>query len=738
MTWLDLGNHWRNIYLLSCLMQMGALGCLFAARGWFVKRSRAACFLTGVAATPFVQYLWTLVLAIVWPNAPKLVYIGGLPVISCVVMLGLGIAYIRHAKALVLRGIAFLKRVLHFDKPALIVLCFALCIALLLGPACVRFMSSMSAVSHGGDAGEYMSLALDYCENRDLSILLEKEELVGHYRGHSHFPSLELFYSYGLFHADDVYGYPYDKPALTGNGMLTFYMLAAYAALLLIFCREKKIFVLLGTVLFNLIPDLYFSVATAPRDIWRILAILWAAAVFSGLTEEGNWKQYTGKLVLSFAVCFTAMSAHVVCFVALPFVVVAWVLWRFLRHGITQYGGAWRALVRSIGVAVAGAAGTLLAFSGNIWCFLKWGEMSPWRLMTTYTDAPWYDRYMALDYKLEETTTHLSFWEAKDSILMDYATPIGTWGFWAAVIALVLVIAYVVYVRIGMNRKAQALKKEVRNAQEAGAIGVIIHNHQPAVETVSCLALCALLTILTLAPMTGVLDSPLYSFSGTFVSMTRYTLQWFMLACVMVCGVLAALADLWPTVLDGLGKWGKKAWLKQIPAWLCVGVSLFGMVRGLNQTGYTNTFYRYSRDVMERETILLDNGFRDLYGLLMKVADEVPEDEKILITRPGYQYPLRSRAYLLESNVIVPILNEPLENVEAALKEMNVGMVASEPDFWDERYYALSHLSTYLNALPAEQIIETENMRLYLVDPALVPAAQAIYDELYPTEGGTL
>lgn len=738
MEWLDLGNHWRNIYLLSCLMQMGALGCLFAVKGWFVKHSRLACFLTGVATTPLVQYLWTLLLAVAWPDAPQMVYIGALPVLGCLIVLGLGMANIRRAKELILRGVAFAKRILCFDKPALIVLCFAICIVLLLGPACVRFMSSTNAVNEGGDVGEYMARALEYCEDRELSALLEKDEQVGRFRGNSHFPSMELYFSYGLFHADGEYGYPYDKPAFTGMGMLIFYAVAAYAALLLAFCREKKIYVLLGAVLFNLVPDLYYSVAGAPRDIWRILAILWAAAVFCGLTEEGNWKQYLGKLALSFLVCFTAMSAHVVCFVVLPFVVAAWVVWRFVHHGITQYGGAWRALARSVGMAVAGAAGTLTAFSGNIWCFLKWGELSPWRLMTTFTGAPWYAMYMDNEYKLDETTTHLNFWEAKDSILVSYATPIGTWGFWLAVIALALVIAYLVYVRIGMTRKAKAMKSEVSGAQGAGAIGVIIHNHQPGAQTASLLGLCALLTFLTLAPMTGLLDSPLYSFSGTFVHMPRYTLQWFLLACVMVCSALAAFSDVWPDVLTKLGKRGKAAWLKQIPAWLCVAVCLFGMVKGLNQTGYTKTFYRYSRDVMESEDILMDNGFRTRYELLMRVAEEVPEEQKILITRDGYQYPLRARGYVLTSNPIVPLMNEPLENVEAALKEMNVAMLATEPAFWDERYYALSTLSAYLNALPDDQIIETETMRLYLVDPALASPAQAIYEELTQTEGGAL
>ena len=120
MTWLDLGNHWRNIYLLSCLVQMGALGCLFASQGWFVKKSRLACFFTGVAATPLVQYLWTLLLALVWPQAPRMVYIGVLPALSALTLVVLALRSIRRIKELIAQGISFAKRCLRFDKPALV------------------------------------------------------------------------------------------------------------------------------------------------------------------------------------------------------------------------------------------------------------------------------------------------------------------------------------------------------------------------------------------------------------------------------------------------------------------------------------------------------------------------------------------------------------------------------------------------------------------------------------------
>ena len=146
--------------------------------------------------------------------------------------------------------------------------------------------------------------------------------------------------------------------------------------------------------------------------------------------------------------------------------------------------------------------------------------------------------------------------------------------------------------------------------------------------------------------------------------------------------------------------------------------------QGTSQTGYSLSIYRQSRDVMEDESLLLDNAFEERYGLLMQVAEQVEEDQSILITRSGYQYPLHSRAYVLTANPIVTLLNLPLEEVGPALEAMNVALIATEPDFWDERYFAMTTLDEYLDALPPEQIVETQTMRLYLLDPSLVTYAQ--------------
>lgn len=737
MTWLDIGNGWRNLFLLSCGLQAAALGLWFCLRGWFSPRHRVACFLTGVAATPLCQYLWMLLLALVWPQAPRWVCIGVPPVLAAAGLAWMGLSRLTRLRAF-LRGGApahaaaqRLRAFLRMDRATVAAACFAACVVILLAPVCVRYMSSMESV-RGGDAGEYLALAQRYCEDRDLGNLLEKDDTTGHFRGHSHFPSLELYMSYGLFHTGGQVGYPNDKAVFTGLGLNTFYMAAAYLALLIVACRGRRRWVLLGVVLFNLVPDLFFSVESAPRDIWRILALLWAMLFFAGLEPQGSRRSYLGKLVLSFAVCFTVMSTHVVCFVVLPFIVAAWVIWRWLEARMTELKGAAGVLLRSVGLALSGAAGTLLAFSGNLWCYFKWGEMSPWRLMTTYTDAPWYDMYMDIEYKLEETTTHLHFFEAKDSILQSYATPVGEWGLRLALITLVCVIAYAMVSRVRMRRRAQL-------EQSDGPSAVL--NHSEGAAVASTAGLWALYTLLTLAPMTGLLDSPLYSFSGSFLKLPRYTIQWFLLACGMICGALSALETLWPPLVDRMqgalstrmkslrqATASIRPALLKLPACLCVLLCLLGVVKGTNQTGYTNTFYRYSRDVMESERILLDNGFRERYGMLMAVAEHVKEDQKILITRVGYQYPLRGRGYVLTTNPIVPLMNLPLEEVGEELAKMNVAMLATEPDFWDERYYPLSTLADYLEALPADQIVETEDMRLYLLDRSLIPYALAAKD----------
>jgi len=218
--------------------------------------------------------------------------------------------------------------------------------------------------------------------------------------------------------------------------------------------------------------------------------------------------------------------------------------------------------------------------------------------------------------------------------------------------------------------------------------------------------------------------------------MPRYSLQWFFVAAAALCAALAALADLLP----GAARWLAEriperlgcirrhreslcAMLRALPLWLCAALCVLGFVQGTRQTGYANSFYRSSRHVMESESLLLDNGFREKFALLMALADEVGEEEMILIPRTGYQYPLHGRGHVLDANPIVPVMDLSLEEVPAELERMKVAMLATESDFWDQRYYPASTLAEYLETLPEAQRIEYGGMRYYLLKPELAEAA---------------
>ncbi|MDD3214643.1 MAG: hypothetical protein PHY64_13285 [Eubacteriales bacterium] len=741
LNWLAVGNGWRNLYLLSSALQALALGVFFAKHRLWVKKSRLGAFLAGTAVTPLIQYLWMLLLAAVWPQASKWIYIGVLPALAGAYLLFTCLRTLPRAGEIARRGFAWVKRLVKLDRPALASLCFALAMGVLLAPICVRIATSANIAQ--ADSAEYMALGLRYCEDRDLGELLDKDDATGHFRGNSHFPSMELYMAFGLMHTGDTYGYPYDKPMFTGLGLLAFYLLAAYAALLIQLTGGRKRWILLGLLLFNLVPNYVFSYATAPRDSWRCIAVLVAAAALIELRPTGDWKRYLGKLAFMIALCFTVMSTHVVNFVVLPFLVIGWVILSWLMALYRQNGRAGRTLLRASGLALGGAAGTLAAYAGNLWCYVKWGQMSPWRLMTTYTDAPWYAAYMQGEYKLEETTTHLNFWKAKYDIVMAYATPIGLWGLRLALIGLVVALIVLTVRRATLRAQKKELLAKVNGSD--GPVAVFVSETKAQKERsarVASVLAITLFTILTLAPMSGLLDTKLYSFSGSFLTMKRYTLQWFMLAAVAIAAVLAAAEAEWPAVLA----WGKRVcgkpgealrkrfvnaglWARRVPALLGAVLCLFAFMDGTRESGYWNSFYRYGRPMLTEESMAQDTGFLARYRMLLALEKAVPEDEKILVTRAGYQYALRAKGYVLTSNPIVPLMNLPLADIGPALAEMNVAALCTEPAFWDERYYAQSTLSEYLNSLPEAQIIDDGVMRVYLLDTNLVGSLTVETDE---------
>ena len=695
LTWMDIGNGWRNLYLLSFAVQALALGTGFAAHRW-IGRSRVASFLVGGSVTPFVQFLWMLLMGAAWPHAPRLLLIAALPALSAISLLAWLWRRRKRLPALLRQGVRRVLRWFAMDRGG--ALCFTLAAALttILLPICVRLCIQNNNTYT--DAGEYLAMAEEYCKERDLGALISKDDGDGRFRPNSHFPSMELTFAYGLMHAPEgECGYPYDKPVFTGIGLLFFCMAASLLAAVWVFTRGKPRWVCLGVLLLNLVPDLFSASAGAPRDIFRLLATLTAFLGLYSLSPSGGWKAYCGKALLMLVLCFTCMSAHVVMFVVLPFLVVAWVLHRFVE-ALARHEKPWRTLLRSVGLALFGAAGTVAAFWGNVQCYLRSGEMSPFRLMTTYTDARWFPLYEQFEYRSTEAGTTVDFLHSFNDVLMRLQTPLGVWGF---ALAMIVVCAVV--------------------------IALIVRRHKaPLSQSSLNVGYCAIALLLTLLPMTGLIDTKVYSFSGAFLKLTRYTMQWFLLCIPLLTCALSWCEEQWPKLrLDRrVKKPAARRLLRMAPALLGVVVCACSFAQGVSQQGYDSSFFRDSRNLLEDESYLLDNGFRERYGTLLKLAPLVDADAKIVYTNKGEQYPLHGRGYSLTSNPMVSLM--VAADLPQALAEQNIALIVTDQDYWDNRYFAASDLSDYLNALPEGQIVEDDTMRFYILDPTLAKRFAAL------------
>ena len=205
----------------------------------------------------------------------------------------------------------------------------------------------------------------------------------------------------------------------------------------------------------------------------------------------------------------------------------------------------------------------------------------------------------------------------------------------------------------------------------------------------------ALMTLFTLAPMTGLLDTSFYSFSGTFLKLQRYTLQWYLFACVMIAAAGAYLEDKWPSIQAFVQKKAKRAscplWTKQIPAFACALLCVGWFAEGIRETGYSASFYRYGRPTLTDPLYAQDNYMQTRYGALMRFSALLQDGQNLLITRDSYQYPIHSRALMLTANPVAPLLNLSLAEIPGELAKWNVAAVATEPDFWDNRFFAEIH-----------------------------------------------
>ena len=176
MTWLDIGNGWRNLFLLSSALQAAALGLCFCLRGWFSPRHRAGLLphrCGGHAAVPVsVDAAAGAPVARRRPSGctsacRRLLAAVGLAWMALAPRAQRFRAALRGRDA-AMRAAAQRRALLHMDRATVAAACFAACIVILLACRCACATRPAWRACAGGDAGEYLALAQRYCEDRDL------------------------------------------------------------------------------------------------------------------------------------------------------------------------------------------------------------------------------------------------------------------------------------------------------------------------------------------------------------------------------------------------------------------------------------------------------------------------------------------------------------------------------------------------------------------------------------------
>lgn len=697
LTWLDVGNGWRNLYLLSCAAQMLALGTAFA-RGRLLGR-RLPSFLLGMAATPFVQWLWMLLMGAVWPQAPRLLLIGALPAAGAIYLLVTLLRSRKRWRSWISSALERLRALPRMKPGDALCLALALALAIVLVPVGVRMATSTALCWQ--DSGEYLALASRYAQTRDLAQLLEKDVTDGYFVAHGHFPSLDLYESYAFLHTGGTIGYPYDKPVFTALGLLPGYLMLAMVAALLLVTRGHRKATALGLLLIGLVPMLYASLIAAPRDLWRMLAMLAFFLCFSALRPEGRWPAVLGKAALAMLLGFACMASHVVMFVILPFLVVAWVLVWWL--GAIGSGEAGRTLGRAVVVALGAAAGVVTAFLGNLQCYLKWGQMLPAMRMDSFTDAAWYPLYDRMMRRSEAISTSTPIWRQPDRVLLGYLSPVGWLGL---ICALLLLTAAVV----ALVRRA---REPIRRAAPIESLA-----------RVRCFLAFGLL--LMLLPMTGLLDTPVYSFSGAFTAVPRYTVQWFLLATLLPPALLSALEERAPAWADAwatrrAARPGVLRACKAAPAAALTLLCVLAFAACTSARGYTDNVYRMTvcKGLLENPAYSQDNTLRTRYQTLLRVADCLEDGQELLLVDLGDQYGARGKGRFLQSDAYSELLVTPEAEMARALAEKRIAVIATSIRFWDDRFYVQTDLDAYLRTLPPNRVVEDGTMRFYVLEPSL-------------------
>lgn len=606
-------------YLYSTAITAISLGCIFL-KNKIIRGSKTASFLIGFSSVPFVQFLWTMALVLLFRNGTsRYMYILPIPAVASVFIGVMLIHSFRSGWSFDLRSLKRnIWKLIKGDKKHSTLENLAMIGLFAISVVSWIFLSYKLSVTSQfieSDTMEYFHKASYFANHRELSALSYVNGIPnGSGVADHHFPSYTAYLAYAFMHTTaDVIGFPHHEAALfAGSLVMVLCLLASIMGLYCIFDGRGLHFLGVPATLWMCMP-LVANTFGSPRDMFRFCAFcVFLAFLTNYLQIEKTQKRDIGIMALA---AFVGASAHVLNFVLVFLSLgayVVYIIWTSIESRNAKLCGNY------VPIAVSILAGALLSFAGNICNFFVAGKWTAVRL-----DFSKYDFYADYSAFLTKSDVEIPMLQRWSTILYLDVSNLGA----MLAIGFLLTLIYVFIRRKEMDGK---------------------------------LRFFALVVLFIALPLSGVLDiEKLYRFSYYFTKVPRYGLPFF----------LFTLTWLWMFFWHMAEKFraSRKGWTAFIDAVCTIGICL---VVTWYAADNLFDFCKYA------ESFTAGNeGIHASYGELIEAFSDY---DKRILTNRQIGYVLGENALMHTS-----VSAEPLYHIDAAdreqaekiFKSLNIGAV---------------------------------------------------------------
>ncbi len=318
-------QSWALIYVIHLLIPSLALGALAMHVPRFLGGTRMSRFLIGFTTTPFLIALWTLVLAAVFPGAPRFLFYATPSIISLVPL----VLYGRHTPGRLFREWRRARRTCINTLP---IYFSYVCAAMLMILVTSTLIANAKAQFINHDALAHLSVSLPFAEARSISAIPDFRATIDEpTMSQSHTYLYSAFLAEALMTSgSDILGFPNDHAARAAIQMLILYMFLAVVALAAMSGQMGAAPLTIIILAQALLVRISFNCHRFP---FCEIPLLLLAAALCALNARRLRRRLTISGLIPCAV-FTAFSfaAHTINIAITPLIIAAWFIWVLLER----------------------------------------------------------------------------------------------------------------------------------------------------------------------------------------------------------------------------------------------------------------------------------------------------------------------------------------------------------------------------------------------------------------------